>query len=110
MDSLLQRSIPPIQGVTCATLFVGMWRTCFAWHTEDYELSALNFHHMGQAKHWLGVPPHSFRRFQNMCAQLFPGQQCEAFLRHKLFLVSPAVLRDYGIPHRYSLNTASIEP
>ena len=28
-------------GVTSATLFVGMWRTCFAWHTEDYDLSVL---------------------------------------------------------------------
>ena len=41
----MQASIPPVQGVTCATLFVGMWRTCFSWHTEDYDLSALNMLH-----------------------------------------------------------------
>jgi len=96
LDTLLQRSIPPVKGVTCATLFVGMWRTAFAWHTEDYDLSALNFHHMGAPKHWYGVPAAHAQRFQAMCAQLFPGQQprCKAFLRHKHFIVSPSGTRE----------------
>ena len=55
----MQASIPPVQGVTCATLFVGMWRTCFSWHTEDYDLSALNMLHMGAAKHWYRLLPAS---------------------------------------------------
>jgi hypothetical protein len=35
-----------------------------------------------------------------MCNQLFPGQadKCPAFLRHKSFLVAPAILKDFGIP------------
>jgi jumonji domain-containing protein 2 len=100
LDTLLQRSIAPVEGVTRATLFVGMWRTCFAWHTEDYDLSALNFLHLGADKIWYGVPAASKGRFEAMCAQLFPGQvdKCPAFLRHKQFMVSPHVAKDYGIP------------
>ena len=100
LDTLLQRSIPPVKGVTCATLFVGMWRTAFAWHTEDYDLSALNFHHHGAPKYWYGVPASSKQRFMAMCTQLFPGQQdqCQAFLRHKHNVVAPSVAKDYGIP------------
>ena len=100
LKTILQQALPEVPGVTSATLFAGMWRTSFSWHTEDYDLYALNYHHMGGSKHWYGVPHHSNERFQSMCAQLLPGQRdkCRAFLRHKMFLVSPAVIREFGVP------------
>eukprot|EP00802_Teleaulax_amphioxeia_P007131 Tamp_07137.p1 GENE.Tamp_07137~~Tamp_07137.p1 ORF type:complete len:555 (+),score=69.93 Tamp_07137:323-1987(+) len=100
LDTLLQRSIPRVDGVTHATLFVGMWRSTFAWHTEDYDLHALNFHHMGEPKVWYGVPGASKQRFQAMCAQRFPGEEqlCPEFVRHKNLLVAPAIAKEHAIP------------
>mmetsp|Transcript_36790 Transcript_36790/g.57528 ORF Transcript_36790/g.57528 Transcript_36790/m.57528 type:complete len:536 (+) Transcript_36790:262-1869(+) len=91
---------PDIEGVTTATVFAGMWRTCFAWHTEDYDLFAINFHHYGSPKHWWAIPPHASERFFRFCETLFPDQRskCNAFMRHKSFLVSPHKIRDAGIP------------
>jgi jumonji domain-containing protein 2 len=30
---------------------VGAWKTMFAWHKEDLDLSAINFHHYGKTKY-----------------------------------------------------------
>lgn len=52
----------------------------------------------GASKTWYGVPAASKQRVEAMCAQLFPGQaqRCAAFMRHKQFLVSPTVAKEYG--------------
>ncbi|CAB1324049.1 unnamed protein product, partial [Coregonus sp. 'balchen'] len=78
LDTVERESGIKIKGVNTAYLYFGMWKSTFAWHTEDMDLYSINYLHFGEPK---------------SCAQ-----SCEAFLRHKMTLISPSILKKYGIP------------
>lgn len=89
-----------IDGVNTAYLYFGMWKTTFAWHTEDMDLYSINYLHFGAPKTWYAVPPSSGRKFEKLASAQFPKSAavCRAFLRHKMTVMDPKWLKDYDIP------------
>ncbi|ALC42738.1 Kdm4A [Drosophila busckii] len=89
-----------IDGVNTAYLYFGMWKSSFAWHTEDMDLYSINYLHFGMPKTWYAIPPAYGTRLEKLANETFKEnyQECNAYLRHKMTMISPKVLNQHNIP------------
>lgn len=103
LDEVLNENGLKIEGVNTAYLYFGMWKSTFAWHTEDMDLYSINYLHFGAPKSWYVVPPEHGKRLERLAEGFFTNnaKECPAFLRHKMYVISPRILAKYSIPfHR----------
>ena len=56
------------------------------------------------------IPPEHGRRLETLAAGFFPGSAkgCSQFLRHKMTVISPSMLKKYSIPF-YKVNISEFE-
>ena len=80
-----------VPGVNTAYLYLGMWKSTFAWHLEDVDLYSINYLHFGAPKQWYSISQADARRFEAAMKNIWPtdAKACDQFLRHKAFLISP---------------------
>ena len=89
-----------VPGVNTAYLYLGMWKATFAWHLEDVDLYSINYIHFGRPKQWYSISQEDAPRFEQAMRTIWPNdaKNCDQFLRHKTFLVSPSILQSqFGI-------------
>lgn len=88
-----------IPGVNDSYVYFGMWRATFSWHVEDMDLYATNYLHFGAPKTWYCVPPAEAYKLEALAGELYPDWKkiCPNFVRHKVCMIAPKVLRSYGI-------------
>ncbi|KAJ8609651.1 hypothetical protein MRB53_038988 [Persea americana] len=88
---------PPIKYrvSTPPTSTLGMWKATFAWHLEDVDLYSINYIHFGAPKQWYSISQEDARRFESAMKHVWPtdSKNCSQFLRHKTYLISPALLQ-----------------
>ncbi|KIX08954.1 uncharacterized protein Z518_00032 [Rhinocladiella mackenziei CBS 650.93] len=100
LPNLLDLLGEPIPGVNTAYLYLGMWRATFAWHLEDVDLYSINYIHFGAPKQWYSVSQKDAPRFEAAMKSLWTSdaKNCDQFLRHKTYLVSPSILKSkFGV-------------
>ncbi|GAB7340717.1 hypothetical protein MBLNU457_7101t3 [Dothideomycetes sp. NU457] len=85
-----------VPGVNTAYLYMGMWKATFAWHLEDVDLYSINYIHFGAPKQWYSISQEDARRFEAAMKAVWPNdaKHCDQFLRHKTYLISPALLKE----------------
>lgn len=89
-----------VPGVNTAYLYLGMWKATFAWHLEDVDLYSINYIHFGAPKQWYSISQEDAPQFEQAMRSIWPSdaKNCDQFLRHKTYLVSPSILKSqYGI-------------
>jgi len=96
LDSLLSQSLSnKVKGINTPYCYVGSWKAFFCWHTEDLDLSGVNFIHEGKSKFWYAICYDDKHIIEKEAARLFPEHfsSCKQFLRHKTTLINPYYLK-----------------
>ena len=57
LDSCLNDGLGEIKmsGINSPYLYFGSFRSIFAWHVEDFNMSSINFQHHGKPKYWYSI-------------------------------------------------------
>ncbi|KAH8145725.1 uncharacterized protein LAJ45_10202 [Morchella importuna] len=99
LENLLDCLGKKLPGVNTAYLYLGMWRSTFAWHLEDMDLYSINYIHFGAPKQWYSISRSDKAKFEEVMKRTWPNdsKKCTEFLRHKSYLVSPSLLANAGI-------------
>lgn len=82
-------------GINTPYLYIGGFRTMFAWHTEDLDMASINYLHVGKPKFWYCIARHEQKRVENWVRARMPEPflRCPQFMRHKTVLVDPYLLK-----------------
>lgn len=100
LDFLKTKKKNKFPGINTPYIYFGMWKTTFAFHSEDLHLYSINQLHEGAPKTWYAIPPSSGREFELKCATAMSksSEACPQFLHHKYTIASPKWLNNNKIP------------
>lgn len=103
LENLLDVLGQSVPGVNTAYLYLGMWKASFAWHLEDVDLYSINYIHFGAPKQWYSISQADARKFEKAMRETWPNdaKNCDQFLRHKTYLISPQLLESQ---HKIKVN------
>lgn len=93
--------VDSVPGINTPMLYIGTWRSMFAFHVEDMNLASINYLHTGASKSWYSIAPQDKQRFESMADSFHSSErnECSEFLRHKTKLFSPNKLREFAIKY-----------
>jgi jumonji domain-containing protein 2 len=101
LRNLLDKVEPKVEGLNSPYLYFGTWSTSFPWHTEDFDLLSVNYHHFGKPKIWYFISEALADRFENLCQDIFDvdvdAGECENNSRHKYLVIDPKLLIEKNI-------------
>ncbi|CAD8208243.1 unnamed protein product [Paramecium pentaurelia] len=85
-----------IPGVNEPYIYVGSWKTFFAWHKEDLDLCSVNYLHVGKDKFWYSIPETDSHLLEKYAKQTYGDHfnKCSEFLRHKTTVINPYLLKE----------------
>lgn len=66
LENLLDCLGKKLPGVNTAYLYLGMWRSTFAWHLEDMDLYSINYIHFGAPKQWYSISRSDKQKFEEV--------------------------------------------
>ncbi|EGR32296.1 jumonji domain protein 2b [Ichthyophthirius multifiliis] len=92
LDSILAKGLnKTLQGVNTPYVYIGCWKTMFAWHKEDLDLGAINYLHYGKPKFWYCAPRDDGQQLEDIAKSIFSENynKCHQFLRHKTSVINP---------------------
>eukprot|EP00957_Ditylum_brightwellii_P092753 7062388-Ditylum_brightwellii.AAC.1 len=72
------------------------------------KLLSINYLHAGAPKYWYSICPEDSQRFESYATSRFgtAASECPEFLRHKRYLISPALLKKAGIRYKTLIQRA----
>lgn len=71
LENLLDCLGKKLPGVNTAYLYLGMWRSTFAWHLEDMDLYSINYIHFGAPKQWYSISRSDKPKFEEVMKSAF---------------------------------------
>ena len=85
----------PISGINIPYFYFGSWRTTFAWHCEDLDLSSINYLHYGKPKFWYFFKREQKHLLESIAKKFIPHHfsSCPEIMRHKTTLINPYLLK-----------------
>lgn len=70
LENILDCLGQKLPGVNTAYLYLGMWKSTFAWHLEDVDLYSINYIHFGAPKQWYSICQEDAPKFEAVMKSL----------------------------------------
>jgi [histone H3]-trimethyl-L-lysine9/36 demethylase len=84
-----------LKGINTPYLYIGSWKTMFAFHKEDLDFPSINYLHAGKTKFWYCLGRDEGPKLEGFLRRHFSDgfSKCSEFMRHKTTLVNPYLLK-----------------
>lgn len=88
-----------IEGIHKSVCYVGSMNSIFTCHSEDRNLCAASYVHVGAPKIWYGVYRGDAEKMIDLANGSIEGNDCNHLLYHKCLMISPQKIESAGIQY-----------